>query len=170
VRSNSKLVVQPEVEELQLLKLQIEGPMKWSESYKLYGIRQGSYTLMADDQQVRTFEDNCYYATCLVCDNYRTPEFTDSSSAVHDHFMHCAGNHGYIFPVGYSKDKFKVADRQLQDLIQSCQVYNLPFYGYDDHTDCIMQYRQEEDGKHHVVCAVHKGNEPKPAKKWLGYY
>jgi hypothetical protein len=156
---------EPPVDGLDLLKLQIEAPMLWSESYELHGVRKP--VMPANTDLSNHINWAIFKALCKVCNEF-SDEFDSGDLAVHAHFEHCSRKHSYVFPENYDKAKLPVADRKLQYLIQDCQVYNLPFYGYDDHTDCIMQFRQEDDGKRHIVCAVHKGNEPVRAKKRLG--
>lgn len=143
------------------LARRIEGPMRWSESYKVYGEHHGTYTIMGDDQPLEQFTEYSYHAQCLVCAEHQSPWFRSHSEAVFSHFIHCARVHSYIFPE--SERRLKAEDVELQYIITKSCEFDLPMPGYDDHSRCIKQFK---DGK--PVCAVHSGNEHKE-KRWLGY-
>jgi len=138
--------------ELIELARRIEEPMKWSESYSLLGMHQGTYTLMGDDRPLKQFTSCWYRAGCLICRKSNTRLVQGRGEAVYLHFYHCAKNHGYIFPE--SEVRFTVRDNQLQAIIAKSCEYDLPMPGYSIHTHCIKKYAS---GK--VVCAVHVGNE-----------
>lgn len=145
--------------DLMQFKLAIEGPMKWSESYKILGENQGQYALMGDDGPLRRFSSCWYHAECLICHESVTKQYQDRSLAVFWHFMHCARSHNYVFPE--NETRFKIEDPDLQYIITKSDEYGLPMPGFDDHSKCIKQYAGEK-----AVCAVHAGNEYKDRLEW----
>lgn len=138
--------------DLAMFALALEGPMKWSETYKIQGINQGSYTLMGDDSPVRKYSDCWYFANCLICKNHETKMVGEQSVAIFLHFYHCAKMHRYIFPE--NEETIQTYNPELQKVISTAHEYDLPMPEYDDHTNCIKQYRNNKP-----VCVVHTGNE-----------
>lgn len=146
----------PNVQELLGLE-----PIRWSDSYEMYGER---YSHVTDAFDLSRYENySKFKARCKVCSGF-TEQFKSSSDAVHAHFIHCSKTHGYIFPEDYDKKLFKVSDRKLQDLIMLCMDYQLPLPEYDFHTFCVKQYVAGKE-----LCVVHEGNEY-GSKDWIGYY
>ncbi len=148
MHSYSNKSIKPPVQGLDLLKLQLQAPMKWSESYEIYGERH----IWVDDFYDLSNSKNYakFKAKCCLCEQLTEP-FKGSAMAVHAHFLHCAENHGYIFPENYSTALFKVDNKSLQQIIQLAMEYDLPLPGYEDHENCIKQYRNN-----HIVCISHK--------------
>lgn len=138
--------------DLTVFALAIEGPMKWSESYEIQGINQGSYTLMGDDGPLRDYSDCWYFANCLICKNHETKMVGEQTVAIFLHFYHCAQHHDYIFP--QNEETIQTNDPELQKVISIADEYGLPMPEYDDHSNCIKQYRNNRP-----VCVVHSGNE-----------
>ncbi len=141
----------PPVQGLDLLKLQLQGPLKWSESYEMYGER---HIWVSDHYDLSDYNNYAKFkAKCVLCEHL-TEQFRDSSMAVHAHFLHCSEKHGYIFPENYPTQLFKVENKQLQDIIQVAMEYDLPLPGYENHENCIKQRKNNR-----ITCVVH--NESK---------
>jgi hypothetical protein len=153
----------PSVQDLQLLKTQLEGPMLWSESYEIKGIHQGTYQLIGDGRPLGQYSDSWYYATCLICNDHNTKQYGTKNEACHQHFYHCAEQHRYVFPEG-DEATFLVEDKQLQQAIMLAMEHDLPMPGYEDHSNCIRQHRDSKQ-----ICVVHTGNEYRN-KTWMGMY
>lgn len=154
MRSVDRLVA---IEGAELTVFTPTGPVSWPESYELYG-KRGNLAEYA------VWEPIYYTAKCKICFKHETNQKDDRREVITDHFVHCSKVHGYVFD---DSRPLPVHDKELQDLIQDCQDYDLPFHGYEDHSDCVKQYKARPDGTKFVACAVHKGNEP---RFWLGYY
>lgn len=134
--------------------------MLWCESYRLSAINQGGYTIYADDIPIQKYTSCWYTAQCLVCNSYETWSTENSPEAVRAHFMHCAREHGYVFPEMQVTDTyFPVADKQLQHIIILAMEHKLPLPEYEEHSSCVRQYRQGKE-----ICVIHAGNEH---KNWL---
>jgi hypothetical protein len=133
---------------IEKLALGIEGPMRWSGSFELYGQRLPRLSRSADLSELYNWA--VFKAKCKICGQFS--EESDSNIAVTRlHYEHCARNHGYIFDEG---TKFRVKDKDLQEIITKSHEYGLPMPGFDDHTGCIKQYIDSKP-----VCSVHVGNE-----------
>jgi hypothetical protein len=129
-------------------------PVTWAESYELYGKRAGTFTYYVDDIHISQYDDDYWFAGCKMCD-HATKIRPTSTEAVEDHFMHCAKEHGYVFP---AEKVLKVADKDLQKLIQDAQDYDLPIPHLTCSASCIKQYRNVWNGSI-IVCGIHEGNE-----------
>lgn len=148
MHSYSNRFVNPPVQGLDLLKLQLQAPMKWSESYEMYGER---HIWVDDSYNLSQYKNYAKFkAKCCLCEQLTEP-FNDSGMAIHAHFLHCSEKHGYIFPENYSTALFKVENKALQQTIQLAMEYDLPLPGFEDHENCIKQYRNKR-----IVCIVHK--------------
>lgn len=141
---------------LDLLKLQIEEPLRWVDSYDMYGER----TKAGKSGDPSDFDNyGVFKAKCKLCNKF-SQQSKRPEQAKYFHFVHCSREHGYIFD---EEQQFKTEDETLQQVIIASQLYGLPLPGYEDHEKCIKQHRE---GK--IVCAVHEGNEY-VEKFWLGY-
>jgi hypothetical protein len=131
-------------------------PLTWPDSYELYGKRAGTYTNYADNIPIGTYHDDYWYADCKLCE-HSTKIRPTHAEAIEDHFLHCAREHGYVYPA----DKvLKVADRELQNLIQLAKEYDLPVPHLECTENCIRQYRNVGNDVI-IVCGIHEGNEHK---------
>jgi hypothetical protein len=140
----------PPVDGLDLLKLQVEEPMRWSESYDMYGERTfaGKFGDPSDYSNYGKFK-----AKCKLCEQF-SEQFYDSWKAKDAHFMHCAREHGYIFPEDTPAGHFYVRDVKLQSAIEIAMLYDFPMPGYEEHKKCIKQRREDK-----IICVIHEGNE-----------
>ena len=126
-------------------------PMRWTESYEMYGERRHYVDDRADLSKYENYK--LFKACCAICKHF-TAKFKSSEAAIHAHYEHCSKDHDYIFSQNYSKTRFKVRDETLQAIITASTLFSLPMPGYELHTRCIRQYRGSE-----IICAVHEGNE-----------
>jgi len=133
---------------LESIELNLSSPMRWSESFDLYGERRPRLSRDADLSQLHNWA--VFKAKCKVCGEF-TPESDSDVQAKRMHFEHCSRKHGYIFDEGTI---FRVKDQQLQEIITKSDDYGLPMPGFDDHSSCIRVMSGSKS-----VCAVHSGNE-----------
>jgi hypothetical protein len=136
---------------------QLITPMRWSDSYEMYGERRPRLTSSADLSDYSNWAT--FKAKCKLCERF-TDETNSSTQAVRWHYEHCSRWHGYVFD---QSAVFYSANSELQYIITKSCEFDLPMPGYDDHSKCIKQFK---DGK--PVCVVHSGNEYKE-RRWLGH-
>jgi hypothetical protein len=135
---------------LEDLETQLE-PVRWAESYEMYGERKPNVDDRCDLSRYRYYSK--FKARCKICGEF-TKEARDSNDARFWHFLHCSKVHGHVFPEDYTA-AFKVSDPKLQEMIMTSMLYDLYLPSmYADHDDCVRKYCK---GK--VVCVIHSGNE-----------
>jgi hypothetical protein len=142
-------------EDAKLLISRLESPeMTWNDSFELLRQHLGKYSIYADDNPVTHYSVYRYLARCLICQNHETGQFSTQNQAKHEHFKHCAIEHGYVFPENIV---LRVEDEDLQQVIILSQLYGLPLPHIQCSKRCIKQFR-DDNGVLKQVCAVHEGN------------
>ena len=123
-------------EELDLFIGRLESPrLTWNESYDLKGMRSGFEV-----------EQYWFYAICKLC-NSSSEDCDTAFDAKIEHFKHCSRQHSYVFP---ENSPVQGAKTTLQEIIIGSMLYDLPLPGYEDHKNCVKQFKGDR-----IVCIEH---------------
>ncbi len=123
----------------------LENPqITWSESYEMYGECKSRLRSNVDLSDYQFY--NYFKARCKLCGQFSEPD-KDSNKARLAHFKHCSREHGYIF---LENEEVVTKFSEIQQIIITSMLYDLPFPGYESHTGCVKQYRGNKP-----VCIIH---------------